>query len=89
MNKSPESATRDRRRMDHERRQEKRLARRKAALRYALLLTVIALVPAALPALPWAKLPEPAPAPKSPRSAEQPVYDNTPAEPSEGSWIAK
>lgn len=84
MSKSSKSVPHDRRRMDHDLRREKRIERRKAALRYALLLTVIAFIPAAVPALPWAKLPDPAPAPKSPRSAEQPAYDNAPAEPAEG-----
>jgi hypothetical protein len=84
MNNPAESVPRDRRRLDLDRRQEKRIARRKAALLYALTLTVIAFVPAAIPALPWAKLPDPAPAPKSPHSAEQPAYGNEPAEPAEG-----
>ena len=84
MNKPAVSAHPDKRRLDHDLRREKRLARRKAALRYALVLAVIAFIPAAVPALPWAKLPAPAPEPKSPRSAEQPAYDNGPAEPAEG-----
>jgi hypothetical protein len=84
MNNADAPIPREKRRIDIDRRREKRIARRKAALRYALILAVIAFIPAAIPALPWAKLPEPAPAPKSPHSAEQPAYDNEPAEPAEG-----
>ena len=84
MNKPPEPKKPFKRLADEAFRKQKRTEGRKEAVRYALILLSVAILPAILPTLQLSDLPEPAPAPKSPHSAEQPEYENTPAEPSEG-----
>jgi hypothetical protein len=84
MNNAPDTKKRFKSRSDDTLHKKRRSLARKAAITYTLILLTVTILPATIPTLRLAELPSPAPAPKSPHSAEQPEYDNTPAEPSEG-----
>lgn len=78
-----------RRRSPRSRREEERNARRQAGRRFIIALALVAFVPALFPSLPVNKGPEPAATPRQAHSAEQPPYDNEPAEPAEGTSLLR
>lgn len=66
------------------RQHEARNALRQANRRFLIVLALVALTPLFFPAVPTGALPAAEAEPKSARSAENPPYDNMPAEPAEG-----
>ncbi len=81
---TPENTPLPRRRKSRSRKNDERNALRNANRLFLAKLALIITAACLFPAIPWAAPPAPVPAPKSPRSAEQPAYNNTPAEPAEG-----